>query len=89
MACGNQEALCFNAEIMIHQPLGRVQGQATDIILAADNIKRPKNISHLFLRKCNKPVDILLKDMERDYVMTSKEALSYGLIDNIGFPKSV
>ena len=74
----------MNAEIMIHQPLGGVQGQATDISLVADHIQRVKTrLATILSEECSKPVDEVLRDMERDYWMTSEEAVQYGLIDSI------
>lgn len=76
------------AEIMIHQPLGGVQGQATDISLVADHIQqRKKLLANILANECDKKVNSIIKDMERDYWMTPKQALDYGVIDHIGFPE--
>lgn len=76
-----------NAEIMIHQPIGGVQGQATDISLVADHIQYLKSsLAKIIAKSCDKNVKTLLRDMERDYWMSSIEAKKYGLIDNIGYP---
>ena len=74
------------AEVMIHQPLGGVQGQATDIVLAAKHIAQVKHkLAAILAEECGKTVKKLLADMERDHTMTSEEVLAYGLVDKIGF----
>ncbi|MBQ7916387.1 MAG: ATP-dependent Clp protease proteolytic subunit [Firmicutes bacterium] len=74
------------AEVMIHQPLGGVQGQATDIVLAAKHIEQVKQkLAAILAEECGKSVKKLLADMERDHTMTSEEVLAYGLVDKIGF----
>lgn len=73
-----------NAEVMIHQPLGGAQGQATEIKIAAERILRIKDkMNKILARNTNKNVKEIEKDTERDYFMTSDEALSYGIIDKI------
>ena len=73
-----------NAEVMIHQPLGGVQGQATDISRAADHIQNVKNrLASILAAECGKKVEDVLHDMERDHWLTSAEALKYGIIDGI------
>lgn len=73
-----------NAEVMIHQPLGGVQGQATDISRAADHIQNVKNrLAAILAAECGKNVADVLCDMERDHWLTSAEALGYGIIDSI------
>lgn len=73
-----------NAEIMIHQPLGGAQGQATDIKIAAERIIKLKNKLNNFLaEKTNQPIKRIIKDTERDNYMTPEEAKKYGLIDQI------
>ena len=69
---------------MIHQPLGGAQGQATEIKIAAERILRIKDkMNKILARNTNKDVKEIEKDTERDYFMTSDEALSYGIIDKI------
>lgn len=76
-----------SAEIMIHQPLGGVQGQATDISLVAKHIEYVKRkLAGILASECNKTVEQLMEDMERDNWKTSDEAKEYGLIDEVGFP---
>lgn len=73
-----------NAEVMIHQPLGGAQGQATEIKIAAERILRIKDkMNKILAINTNKDVKEIEKDTERDYFMTSDEALSYGIIDKI------
>lgn len=76
-----------NAEIMIHQPIGGVQGQATDITLVAEHIQRTKKkLATILADECGKSVEKLMEDTERDNWMSSEEALAYGLVDHVGFP---
>jgi len=73
-----------NAEIMIHQPLGGIQGQATDISIHADHIMKTKDrLNNILASHSKKPLKTVEKDTDRDYFMSAKEALSYGLIDKI------
>ena len=73
-----------NAEVMIHQPLGGVQGQATEIKIAAERIiKSKKKLNNILSLNTGKNVEIIEKDTERDYFMSSLEALKYGIIDDI------
>lgn len=73
-----------NAEIMIHQPLGGTQGQATEIEIAAKHILRTKEkLTRIIAENCKRPYEEVLKDCERDNWKTAQEALEYGLIDKI------
>lgn len=73
-----------NSEIMIHQPLGGAQGQATDIMIQADHIRKIKEkMTKILAENCNQPLDKVAADVERDYYMSAEEALKYGLIDEI------
>ena len=73
-----------NAEIMIHQPLGGMQGQATDIKIHADRIiKMREKLNRILADNTGKPYDQICLDTERDNFMTAPEALSYGLIDRV------
>ena len=73
-----------NSEIMIHQPLGGFQGQATDIQIHAEQILRiKKTLTSILAKNCGKTYDQVAPDVERDFFMTAKDALSYGLIDRI------
>lgn len=69
---------------MIHQPLGGVEGQATDIKLAAEHIHRTGQVLYKILAKhTGQTLEKVEKDCDRDYYMTPEEALKYGLIDKI------
>ena len=73
-----------NSEIMIHQPLGGMQGQATDIKIHADRIIRIKNtLNEILSKRTGKPIDIIQADTERDNFMSAHEAMEYGLIDKV------
>lgn len=73
-----------HTKIMIHQPLGGAQGQATDIMIIAEEIiKIKKMINQILAENTNQPVEQIAKDVERDYYMTSIEALNYHIIDEI------
>lgn len=73
-----------NSEIMIHQPLGGVQGQATEIKIAAERIlKIKKKMNAILSDNTNQSIKKIEKDTERDHFMDSDEALSYGIIDKI------
>lgn len=76
-----------NAEVMIHQPLGGVQGQETDIHIAAKHISRIKaKLNQMLATATGQTIDIIEADTERDNYMTADEALEYGLVDHIGCP---
>ncbi len=73
-----------NAEIMIHQPLGGMQGQASDIKIHADHILRIRaKLNKLLSEQTKKPLKTIEKDTERDNFMSAEEALEYGLIDKV------
>lgn len=73
-----------NAEVMIHQPLGGVQGQATEIKIAAERILKLKHkLNSILSDATGKSIDVIDNDTERDNFMDSKEALEYGLVDKI------
>ena len=73
-----------NAEDMIHQPLGGVQGQATEIKIAAERIlKLKKKLNMIISKVTGKELEIINNDTERDYFMDSDEALDYGIVDKI------
>lgn len=78
-----------NAEIMIHQILGSVSGQATDILLHAKNVMQKRaQINGMLAALTGKTTEEIAADTERDHIMTASEALSYGIIDKIGDPFS-
>ena len=73
-----------NSEIMIHQPSGGAQGQATDISIHANHILRVKdNLNQILSERTGQPLDVVKRDTERDNFMTAQEALEYGLIDKV------
>ena len=73
-----------NSEVMIHQPLGGAQGQATEIKIAAERIlKLKKKLNKILSINTNKDIDVIEHDTERDYFLSSEEALEYGLVDKI------
>ena len=73
-----------NAEVMIHQPLGGVQGQATEIKIAAERILKSKaKLNEILSKNTGKDIKIIEQDTERDNFMDSNEALEYGIIDKI------
>ena len=73
-----------NSEVMIHQPLGQAQGQATDILIRADHIKRTReNLNSILAKNTGKPIEVIAQDTERDNFMTAQQALEYGLIDKV------
>jgi len=73
-----------NSEIMIHQPLGGFQGQATDIDIHARRILRTKDLLNKILsERTGQPIEVIKRDVERDYFMTSEEAMNYGIIDKV------
>ena len=73
-----------NAEIMIHQPSGGAQGQATEIKIAAEHIlKTKKKMNEMLAANTGQPIEVIERDTERDNYMTAQEALEYGLIDQV------
>ena len=73
-----------NAEVMIHQPLGGAQGQATEIQIAAEHIlKTKKKLNQILADNAGKPVEEVEKDTDRDNWLSADEAKEYGLIDEV------
>ena len=73
-----------NAEVMIHQPLGGTQGQASDIKIASDHIIKIKNkLNRILAENTGKPLKTVEKDTDRDNYLDADEALAYGIIDKI------
>lgn len=73
-----------NSEIMIHQPLGGFQGQATDINIHAKRILKIKdNLNKILSERTGQPIEKITQDVERDYFMDPNEAKEYGLIDEV------
>lgn len=77
--------LCLpNARVMIHQPLGGVQGQASDIAIhAEETLKIRARLNQILAKHTGQPEEIIAKDTDRDHFMTSEKALKYGLVDKI------
>ena len=79
-----------NAEVMIHQPLGGMQGQATDIKIHADRIIKIKaKLNQLLAEQTGKPLETIERDTERDNFMTADEACEYGLVDKVITKKEI
>jgi ATP-dependent Clp protease protease subunit len=73
-----------NAEVMIHQPLGGAEGQATDIAIGAKHIlKTRENLAKMLAKNCDQTVAQIEKDIERDFFMSAEEAKKYGIVDKI------
>ena len=73
-----------NSEIMIHQPLGQAEGQATDILIHAKHIEKTRNTLNTILsERTGRPLEEIQRDTERDNFMSAKEAMEYGLIDKV------
>lgn len=73
-----------NSEVMIHQPLGGAQGQASDIEISAKRIlKMRENLNRIISERSGQPLEKVNQDTDRDYFMTAKEAQEYGLIDKV------
>ena len=74
----------INADVMIHQPLGGMQGQASDMKIACERIlKMKEKLNKILAKNTNQPLKKIQKDTDRDYYLTSEEAKKYGLIDQI------
>lgn len=79
-----------NSEILIHQPLGGAQGQASDIIIAAKHIEHTRRtLNSILAMNTGKTVTQIAKDTDRDYTMTAEEAKKYGLIDHLLVPERI
>ena len=71
-----------HSRVLIHQPLGGAQGQATEIEIAAKHILKTKEkLNTILAANCNQPLEVIAKDTDRDNWMTAEEAKEYGLID--------
>lgn len=84
LSSGDERYVLPNAEVMIHQPLGGAQGQATDIKIAAERIiKLKEKLNKILSDNTNQPLKKIYEDTERDNFLSAKEAKDYGLIDDI------
>ncbi len=73
-----------NSEIMIHQPLGSTEGQATDILIHAHHIEKTRaTLNQILSERTGRPLEEIQRDTERDNFMSAKEAMEYGLIDKV------
>ena len=73
-----------NAEIMIHQPSGGAQGQATDINIVAEHILKTKHkLNSIMAANTGQPIEVIERDTERDNYMSAEQAMNYGLIDHV------
>ena len=73
-----------NSEVMIHQPLGGAQGQATEIAIAAKHILKTRDkLNHILSERSGQPLEKIEQDTERDNFMSAEEAVAYGLIDQV------
>ena len=73
-----------NSEIMIHQPSGGAQGQATDILIHANHIARTKKkLNEILAERTGQPLEVIERDTERDNFMSAQEAADYGLVDKV------
>lgn len=86
LSCGKKgkRYVLPHAEVMIHQPLGGAQGQATEIKIAAERILKLKSkLNQILSENTGKPLEEVERDTDRDYFLTAEEALEYGLVDKI------
>ncbi|MDR1766365.1 MAG: ATP-dependent Clp endopeptidase proteolytic subunit ClpP [Lachnospiraceae bacterium] len=73
-----------NAEVMIHQPSGGAQGQATEILIAAEKIQQTKQrLNRILAANTGQPLEVVERDTDRDHYMTAEEAKAYGIIDEV------
>jgi ATP-dependent Clp protease, protease subunit len=87
-AAGKRSSLP-NARVLIHQPMGGAQGQATDIDIQAKEILRTRSrLNDLLAHHTGQPLERIMKDTDRDYFMSAEEAKAYGIIDEIIFPRA-
>jgi ATP-dependent Clp protease protease subunit len=79
-----KRAVLPNTKVMIHQPLGGAKGQATDIMIVAEEIiKTKKVLNNILSKNTNQPLSKVEKDVERDYYLDATQAVDYGIIDKV------
>lgn len=89
LAAGDKRFATPNAEIMIHQPSGGAEGQASDILISAKHILNTRErLNKLLAEYTKQPLEKISQDVDRDYWMTPGEAKEYGLIDEVLIPKA-
>lgn len=86
LSCGEKgkRFILPNAEVMIHQPLGGAEGQASDIAIQAEHILKTRDTLYKMLAEnTGKPLDTIKKDADRDYWMSASESVKYGIVDKV------
>lgn len=84
LAAGEKRSILPHARVMIHQPLGGVSGQASDILIEAEEIKKCRDeLCSILTEHTKQPFDRVFQDMDRDHWFTAQEAIDYGLVDRI------
>ena len=84
LSAGEKRSILPHARVMIHQPLGGVTGQASDIIIEAEEIKKCRDeLCNILAEHTKQPFDKVVQDMDRDHWFTAQEAMDYGLVDKI------
>ena len=84
LCAGHERSILPHANVMIHQPLGGAQGQASDILIAAKQIEKcRKELCSIISEHTNQPYEKVFEDMDRDYWLDAQEAVDYGLVDKI------
>ena len=84
LSAGEKRSILPHARVMIHQPLGGVTGQASDIIIEAEEIKKCRDeLCNILAEHTKQPFDKVFQDMDRNHWFTAQEAIDYGLVDKI------
>ena len=84
LVAGKERSILPHAKVMIHQPLGGVAGQASDILIEAEEIKKCRDeLCNILAEHTKQPFDCVFQDMDRDHWFTAQEAVDYGLVDKI------
>ena len=84
LVAGKERSILPHAKVMIHQPLGGAAGQASDILIEAEEIKKCRDeLCSILAEHTKQPFDRVFQDMDRDHWFTSQEAIDYGLVDKI------
>ena len=84
LAAGKERSILPHARVMIHQPLGGISGQASDILIEAEEIKKCRDeLCNILSEHTKQPFDKVFQDMDRDHWFNSQEAVDYGLVDRI------
>ena len=84
LVAGKERSILPHAKVMIHQPLGGVAGQASDILIEAEEIKKCRDeLCSILAEHTKQPFDRVFQDMDRDHWFTAQEAIDYGLVDKI------